>query len=181
MNSNGIHIQQVTDYPKSGKVTVTCQADKQYIAFRIPGWCSSYSINCKYVVKDGYAYIELNQSKTIEILFDMPVKIMASNRRVHKNAGRVAVMRGPVVYCAEGIDNGADIKAVYIDPTQKFEIADSEFLLPVLTTTAYRPKVNQQLYYEAGDDFETLSLKLIPYYAFANRGETEMQVWFLRK
>ena len=181
MRFHGIHVQQTTEYPQNGKVTVTCNADKRYIAFRVPGWCSSFSMNCEYILKNGYAYVELKQYETIEIIFDMPVKLMVANRRVHDDAGRVAVMRGPVVYCAEGIDNGSDIKAIRIDPSEKFKLEDSKFLLPVLATTAYRPKADQRLYYEAGDDYETLPLKLIPYYAFANRGETEMQVWFLRK
>ena len=62
-----------------------------------------------------------------------------------------------------------------------FEIEESEFLLPLLKTKAYRLKETESLYYEAGDDFEEIPLTLIPYYAFANRGVTEMQVWLLRK
>ena len=111
----------------------------------------------------------------------MPVRFIAANRRVHSDAGRVAIMRGPVVYCAEGADNGADLKSVLLDIKGEFEIKESEFLLPVLKTKAYRPKETDSLYYEAGDDYEEIPLTLIPYYAFANRGETEMIVWFLRK
>ena len=110
----------------------------------------------------------------------MPVRFIAANRRVHADAGRVAIMRGPVVYCAEGIDNGADVKSVSININAGFEIKESEFLLPVLKTKAYRPKETDSLYYEAGDDYEEIPLTLIPYYAFANRGETEMTVWLLR-
>ena len=111
----------------------------------------------------------------------MPVRLIAANRRVHSDAGRISVMRGPVVYCAEGIDNGADLKGVMLDIKSDFEIEESEFLLPLLKTKAYRLKETESLYYEAGDDFEEIPLTLIPYYAFANRGVTEMQVWLLRK
>lgn len=179
--TNGIKIEQKTEYPKNGKITVKCDADKKYIAFRIPGWCKSFTINCDYTVKNGYAYIALEKASEFEIDFDMPVVFIAANRRVHANAGRVAVMRGPVVYCAEGIDNGADLKSVLLDIRGEFEIKESKFLLPVLKTKAYRPKETESLYYEAGDDYEEIPLTLIPYYAFANRGETEMQVWLLRK
>ena len=180
-DTEGIMIEQKTEYPKNGKITVKCDTDKKYIAFRIPGWCKSFTVNRDYEVKNGYAYVTLNGKDEIEIGLDMTVRLIAANRRVHSDAGRVAVMRGPVVYCAEGADNGADLKSVLLDIKGEFEIKESEFLLPVLKTKAYRPKETDNLYYEAYDDFEEIPLTLIPYYAFANRGETEMQVWLLRR
>lgn len=180
-NTDGIKITQMTEYPANGKITVRCESDKKYIAFRIPAWCKTFEINREYVMKKGYAYVALGGEDEIKINFDMPVRIIAANRRVHANAGRVAVMRGPVVYCAEGVDNGADLKSVSIDINAEFEVNDSKLLLPVLQTKAYRPKENESLYYEACDDYEEIPLTLIPYYAFANRGETEMEVWVLRK
>ena len=178
---DGINIEQKTEYPKNGKITVKCYADKKFIAFRIPGWCKDFSINRDYVMKNGYAYVALNGKDEIEIELDMPVRLIAANRRVHSDAGRVAVMRGPVVYCVEGIDNGQDLNSVLLDTNAYFEVQDSEFVLPMLKTKAYRPKETESLYYEAGEDYEEIPLTLIPYYAFANRGETEMQVWLLRK
>lgn len=180
-DTHGIKIEQKTEYPKNGKITVKCDTDKKFIAFRIPGWCKAFKINRDYIMKNGYAYVQLAGNDELEIEFDMPVKIIAANRRVHSDAGRVAVMRGPVVYCAEGIDNGADLKSVLLDIRGEFEIKESKFLLPVLKTKAYRPKETDSLYYEAGDDYEEIPLTLIPYYAFANRGKTQMQVWLLRK
>lgn len=181
VNVDDIKITQKTEYPANGKINVKCESDKKYIAFRIPGWCKAFTINREYTMKNGYAYVRLDGNDEIEINFDMPVRVIAANRRVHANAGRVAVMRGPVVYCAEGVDNGADVKSIAMDINSKFELKESEFLLPILKTTAYRPKKNDSLYYEAGDDYEEIPLTLIPYYAFANRGETEMQVWILKK
>ena len=179
--TDGIMIEQKTEYPKNGKITVKYDTDKKFIAFRIPGWCKIFSINCEYVMKNGYAYVTLNGSGEIEIELDMPVRLIAANRRVHADAGRVAVMRGPVVYCAEGADNGADLTSVVLPINAAFEIRNSELLLPMLKTKAYRPKETESLYYDAGDDYEEMPLTLIPYYAFANRGETEMQIWLLRK
>ena len=179
--TDGIMIEQKTEYPKNGKITVKYDTDKKFIAFRIPGWCKIFSINCEYVMKNGYAYVTLNGSGEIEIELDMPVRLIAANRRVHADAGRVAVMRGPVVYCAEGADNGADLTSVVLPINAAFEIRNSELLLPMLKTKAYRPKETESLYYDAGDDYEEMPLTLIPYYACANRGETEMQIWLLRK
>lgn len=179
--SDGIKISQKTEYPKNGKVTVICNADKKRLALRVPGWCKSFTVSCPYEMKNGYAYVELNGETTVELDFAMPVKLMAANRRVLDDAGRVAVMRGPVVYCAEGVDNGPDLKSVSLPLSAQFTEVESEFILPVLKTTAYRPKSCDDLYFEATDDCEELPLTLIPYYAFANRGETEMQVWLLKK
>ena len=185
MNSEGdvnrIKISQKTDYPNNGKITVRCNSNKKQIAFRIPCWCKSFNINKKYSIKNGYAYVDLDSEENIELELDMPVRIISANRRIHSDAGRIAVMRGPVVYCAEGIDNGADIKSIALPAESVFELAESEFLLPILKTEAYRPFESDSLYYEAVDDYEKIPLTLIPYYAFANRGESEMQVWLLRK
>ena len=178
---NGIKISQKTDYPNNGKITVRCNSNKKQIAFRIPCWCKSFNINKKYSIKNGYAYVDLDSEENIELELDIPVRIISANRRIHSDAGRIAVMRGPVVYCAEGIDNGADIKSIALPAESVFELAESEFLLPILKTEAYRPFESDSLYYEAVDDYEKIPLTLIPYYAFANRGESEMQVWLLRK
>ena len=178
---NGIKISQKTEYPNNGKITVRCNSNKKQIAFRIPCWCKSFNINKKYSIKNGYAYVDLDSEENIELELDMPVRIISANRRIHSDAGRIAVMRGPVVYCAEGIDNGADIKSIALPADSVFELAESEFLLPILKTEAYRPFESDSLYYEAVDDYEKIPLTLIPYYAFANRGESEMQVWLLRK
>lgn len=178
---NGIKISQKTDYPNNGKITVRCNSNKKQIAFRIPCWCKSFNINKKYSIKNGYAYVDLDSEENIELELDMPVRIISANRRIHSDAGRIAVMRGPVVYCAEGVDNGADIKSIALPAESVFELVESEFLLPILKTEAYRPFESDSLYYEAVDDYEKIPLTLIPYYAFANRGESEMQVWLLRK
>ena len=178
---NGTKIKQITKYPENGKVHISCLSDKKYIAVRIPFWCENFKINHSYTTKNGYAIIELGGNTEIDLDFDMPVRLMCANRRVHSDAGRIAVMRGPVVYCAEGVDNGKDISSVAIDINSKFKISDSEFLLPVLKTTGYRPPESESLYSDASDNYEKIPLTLIPFYAFANRDATEMTVWLLRK
>ena len=132
-------------------------------------------------MKDGYAYIAINGETEVQLTLDMPVVTVMANRQVHDCAGRVAVTRGPLVYCIEGVDNGDDLKTVAIDPKGEFTLSDREFLLPSLTTTGYRPVESEELYAPAEECYETFPLRLIPYYAFANRGTTEMHVWLLRK
>jgi DUF1680 family protein len=60
-------------------------------------------------MKNGYAVVAINGKAEIELDLDMTPKFVRANRAVHENAGRVALMRGPVVYCLEGVDNGEDI------------------------------------------------------------------------
>ncbi len=179
MSCEGMHITQSTDYPTSGSVKINCTAPGRKIALRIPGWCRSFTVNAEYELKNGYAYVDASDG--IELNMDMPVAYMRANRHVHEDAGRIAVMRGPVVYCAEGVDNGEDLRNVRIDINDSCALEKSEFLLPKIKTTAYRDKESELLYMPADSEYEKSSLTLIPYYAFANRGETDMQVWFLKK
>ncbi len=174
-------ISQKTNYPVDGRIEISYRGNKKYLALRIPAWCKDFAINTEYSVRNGYAIVEVSGDMEIILTFDMPVSLVMSNRRVHDNAGRVAVMRGPVVYCIEGVDNGKDLKNVRIDTNGEFVTGNCDFLLPSIKTTGYRDKDSEELYYTATDDYEEVPLTLIPYYAFANRGTTEMQVWMLRK
>ena len=178
---DNIHISQTTAYPADGKIKISCSAPHKQIAVRIPSWCSDFKINADYTMTNGYAYIALNGSTEIELEFDMPVICVKSNKRVHENAGRIAIMRGPVLYCAEGVDNGEDLAGIAVSISSEFKLEDSDFILPSLSVCAYREKDSDMLYSKAGDDYEKFTLRLIPYYAFANRGETDLVVWFLRK
>lgn len=180
-NCGGISVIQKNRYPADGLLSIVCQAPQKQIALRIPGWCRSFRLNHPYELKNGYAYVTLDGKTELLLELDMPVTVIAANRQVHECAGRVAVTRGPVVYCMEGVDNGDDLKSVSIDPAGAFQLAESEFLLPNIVTTGWIPKSSDALYSTASDCFDAIPLKLIPYYAFANRGTTEMHVWILRK
>ncbi len=178
MKHRDISITQTTSYPENGKIKIDCNLNGKKLAIRIPGWCQSFKINKSYELKDGYAIFEPNGEIFIE--FDMPILFVKANRKVHENAGRVAVMRGPVVYCAESIDNISDLKSIIIDTKSQPVLGDSEFMLPSLTAKAFIEPENDMLYFTNDCEYEKLDLKLIPYYAFANRGDSSMLVWFLR-
>lgn len=183
MNSSceydGMKICQTTNYPADGKITIKCETAGRKVALRIPGWCRNFTISADYEMKNGYAVVSGDCEVTLDL--DMPVVAVRANKRVHDCAGRIAIMRGPVVYCAEGVDNGSDIKNLRIDKAGKFELSDGEFILSNIVTKGYQVKENQSLYVIADDDFEEVPVTLIPYYAFANRGTTEMCVWLLEK
>ncbi|MBP3361312.1 MAG: glycoside hydrolase family 127 protein [Clostridia bacterium] len=176
-----IGIVQETNYPADGEILIKCNIDKEYIALRIPGWCKSFKLSLPYEMKNGYAFVRLSGETEIRLTLDMPIEAIAANKRVHENAGRIAIMRGPVVYCAEGVDNGADLKNVRVDIHGNFELGSAEFLLPSIKTTGFRDADFDSLYKFADDAYEEFPLTLIPYYAFANRGTSEMLVWLLKK
>jgi len=180
MECDGMTVEQTTEYPKNGSVKLKCNTNGRKLALRIPGWCRNFSLDCDYVLENGYAVIS-NSSGAVHVEFDMPVTPIRANRRVHDNAGRIAFMRGPVVYCAEGVDNGKDVRNLRVDIKSKFEMKESEFLLPTLHTTAYQQPDSDELYSVAEYNWIETPLTLIPYYAFANRGESEMNVWLLEK
>lgn len=182
LSTEGSKLTVNTRYPADGTICVNVESDKKQLALRIPGWCKSFTLNREYTLKNGYAYVNLDKSGEIVLELAMPVRLIAANRKVHASAGRVAVMRGPVVYCAEGVDNGSDLATIAIDKNAEFTVTEGEFLLPNLTTTATRPQASEALYEEVCEQAdEELPLTLIPYYAFANRGESAMQVWLLKK
>ena len=62
-----------------------------------------------------------------------------------------------------------------------FKLSDCEFILPALEAVGYQEKESEMLYFEATDEYDEIPLKFIPYYAYANRGETELLVWVLKK
>lgn len=179
-NFDGATIIQSTDYPAKGDVRIKLNNAKKNIALRIPGWCKSFSINKPYSLKNGYAFIEVSADDEILLSLQMDVKFISANKRVHTAAGRVAVMRGPVVYCLEGVDNGKDLSALKVDIKGKTDIIDGEFLVPDIIADGYKEPQREELYFEATDDLEKCQLKFIPYFAYANRGETDMLVWVFR-
>ncbi len=181
-SQDGINIKQETKYPANGDVIITVNAKTQkQLAFRVPYWCKNFTVNKAYKIEKGYAYVDISGEEKIIISFDMTPKFIKANKRVHDNAGRVALMRGPVVYCLEGKDNGKDLECVRVDINSSFKLSDCEFILPALETVGYQEKESDMLYFEATDEYDKIPLKFIPYYAYANRGETELLVWILKK
>ena len=114
----------------------------------------------------------------------MPVTRMYANTEVRANAGAVALMRGPIVYCLEGVDNGERLQELRIPREAVIEAGEYEEnllsgIIP-LTLEGIRVKTNtQELYTEEAPVRETVKIKAIPYYAWGNRGLNQMRVWVL--
>ena len=148
------------------------------IALRIPGWCDRFTLSEPYTQSGGYVYANVPESGEITLSLDMPVQLMESNAAVQNNAGRVAVMRGPIVYCMEGMDNGDKLwSVVFAENGKKKVVETKEYVVPVLELAAFKREETNTLYRIKTDAYEPMTAKLIPYYAYANRGISDMQVW----
>ena len=201
-NGTGLKVRQKTNYPWDGAVDVTvtpAQAAEFTFYLRIPRWTerAQIAVNGKPVsgVKPGeYLPIRRRWSSgdTIHLQFDMTPQVLETNSRVVENSGRVAVQRGPLVYCLEQLDqpDGVALTEVAVDLTQKSSAQFSnEFdanLLGGIVVLRHNGAVYEKsesrggLYYRYTSEphkARRVPLTFIPYYAWANRSATQMQVW----
>ena len=175
------YIRQTTRYPSDGEITLEFHVPQKTVALRIPGWASSFSLDCPYHLKNGYAYIPIVPGQTVHLSLAMKPVFVFAHPSVRSCSGKTAIMRGPVVYCAEGIDNGEDLFQLCLDPdSQLREEWNTEYGLPSLIAAGGRLQAGDagRLYSACRPRLEKASVRLIPYFAHANRGETEMLVWF---
>lgn len=176
LNGKIVKIEQKTSYPRNGKVQIKVSGSDVKLYARIPDFIDTY----KGEMENGYAIFDLKDGEEIELNFDMTPRLVESNPLVHENAGKYAVMRGPVVYCMEEADNGPVIRDIRIDKMGSFiESFDEKLGVLALKVSAFRRKPTDKLYTNISSEREKITATLIPYYAFANREECEMQVWHL--
>lgn len=169
-----------TAYPNQGKVTVTAKGISK-LAIRIPAWCEHFTLNKIYTIQNGYAIVD-NDGTPVILDMDLTPRRVWADPRVLRAAGQAAIMKGPVVYCAEGVDNGEGELHNYILPADftAAEYPNETYNLPDLVfPCTKRVDDGGSLYRNTPPKTEFSTLKLIPYCAFANRAETDMRVWFI--
>lgn len=192
-----VQVKQTSNYPWDGRIRFEInpqEPGKFALALRIPGWCrhARLSVNNEpypadgQVIQDGYVHISRNwqQGDFVELVLDMPVERMRSHPLVRGNAGKVALQRGPLVYCLEQADNGANLHEIVLPANAKLEAKFENGLLgDVVAITAQGLRQDAAkwpggLYSsEAVPALQEAKVTFIPYYAWANRGEGEMSVW----
>ena len=192
-----ITLTQKTDYPWDGAVNISVdklKGKKQFeIKLRVPDWCTEgakITVNGeeqKIEAKAGtYATVNRTWKKGDVVSINMPMRtrIVEANPLVEESRGQVAVQRGPIVYCLESNDlGGLSIDDIAIPLDAKFTPVD-------MTIDGSRIKalegevINRseaswkgQLYREATAKKQMVKVRLIPYYAWGNRGKSEMTVW----
>ena len=179
-------VKQTTDYPNSGKIIIETENITK-IAVRIPYWCWKYQIEqngktADFTLKNGYAYINLTEKKNIiTIDFSVEPTFVYPSSSVSDCIGKVAVQRGPVVYCAEGVDNDFKLMSFKFNAEPNFkEEYDEKFGAFTLTADGSIPVASEALYSFEPEQRKNVRIKLIPYFAFANRGESDMEVYLLK-
>lgn len=195
-SAGDITIEQKTDYPWDGKIDITVaklKGKKDFtLKLRIPAWCegATVSVNgeaCNIDTQsESYIAVSRKWKKGDVLTLNMPMKtkLIEANPLVEESRGQIAVQRGPVVYCLESNDiNGLDIDNIAIPLDAKFtpvEINIDGSRIMALDTEAYnRPEASWKnvLYREVSNKKNKVKIRLIPYYAWGNRGKSEMTVW----
>ncbi|HCL02447.1 MAG TPA: hypothetical protein DHW61_08530, partial [Lachnoclostridium phytofermentans] len=124
---------------------------------------------------------EYQEGDEIELTLDMSVHKVYTNSKVANNTGMVALQRGPLVYCVEGIDNQNDILSLSLTEhsliTVQPVIKDLLGGVTSLTFTGIRTREVDTLYTYHKPDTVPCNITAIPYYAWGNRGITQMRVW----
>jgi DUF1680 family protein len=191
-----IKIEQTTDYPWNGKVLFTLKevpSKKTILFFRIPGWCKKYQIKVNgkmpynYIDrKNGYVGLKENwdAGDKIELVMDMPAALIESNPLVEETKNQVAVKRGPIVYCLESSDlPDQGMFDVAIPASIKLQSSPMKIENGNVMALIGEARLLQNndwkntLYKEVNTTVKPVKIKLIPYYAWANRGKTDMTVW----
>ena len=192
-----ISLSQKSDYPWDGNITFKFNKVKKSKSFamklRIPAWCEQYSlmVNGEKIadgveVKDGYAVItrKWKQGDSVTLNMEMRTKLVEANPLVEEARGQVAVQRGPIIYCLESQDlNGASIDNIALPFNATFRTVETTIdgsRIIALETEAYdrsEASWSGKLYREVGKDKKKTTVRLVPYYAWGNRGDGEMTVW----
>lgn len=178
----GAEVEMHTDFPISGAVSLCIRGWKgRKLCIRIPHWSANFGINQSHTIEKGYAVIDCTDDEMhVDFTLDMSPTLIEANPHVSEIADKVALMRGPVVYCLEGIDNGERLFDCAIDPRLECEIINSdEYHMPLITAKGWqRPAPEGEwLYRPYSAKFIEKTLRFIPYYAMMNRGECDMRVW----
>lgn len=202
VNRKKVVLEQETSYPWNGDIRIrVAQGNLAFtMNLRIPGWVRGevlpsdlyryadgqklgymVTVNGEPVegeLQKGYLQIERRWKKgdVVEVHFDMQPRVVKANDKVTADHGRVAVERGPVVYCAEWPDNDFNVHNILLNQYPVFQVVDKPDMLcgiREITTDA------QALSYDTAGKLavKDVKLTLIPYYAWAHRGEGDMAVW----
>jgi uncharacterized protein len=203
-----VSVDQQTQYPWEGstKVVVNPERPEKFAVFmRIPGWARNEAMpgllyrfmakrdgafrltvngrTAAYTLERGYARIERAWAKgdTIELNLPMPVQKVLARDEVADDRGMVSLQRGPLVYCAEGVDNGGKVFNLLVPDNAEFQFAYRKDLLNGVGTLTGKVQALSRGADRVSVNRREQDFMAIPYYAFANRGTGEMAVWLARQ
>jgi DUF1680 family protein len=195
LNDMAVTLVEETQYPWEGQIHFTVQptvATEFTLALRIPGWArhanlrvNGQAVDVPAVTQRGYAHITRTwrAGDMVDLDLPMPVERITAHPAVRSTAGRVALQRGPLVYCLEERDNGPQLADVaLLADTELTAVFDPGLLggMVRIVGTARRQRPadwTTQLYTADPVETENIRLTAVPYFAWGNRGGGEMTVW----
>ncbi|MFW5685674.1 MAG: glycoside hydrolase family 127 protein [Spirochaetota bacterium] len=205
LTAGALAVEVRGSYPWDGSVSFAitgAPSQETALAVRLPGWCDAPAlrvngepVDLKTSTRKGYAVISRRWTAgdSVELELPMEVRTVTAHPRVKADIGRVAIERGPLVYCLEEADNGANLHAVRLAREPRFAAEHRPSLLGgvtvvtahghVLAQPGASPGLHEPRLYKAGTTeprMETSTLTFIPYYTWANREPGEMTVWVRR-
>ena len=208
LKNNVVQLVQQTNYPWDGDIQLTVSPQKKSkfsLHIRIPGWAQNqpspgdtysfldYSdkkfaltVNGKsipYSTRNGYAVIDKEWKKGDVVSLGLPIEIrkVISIDSIAENRNKVSLQRGPLMYCFEHPDNDGKVANIYVPDAVEFSSNfENNILGGIMKLEANAPAIKVS---EDGLSVKTENKKIvaIPYYAWANRGAGQMQVWVPRK
>jgi DUF1680 family protein len=202
-DGRSVVLQQRTRYPWDGEIAIEVKAEGEFaLRLRVPAWCetgASLIVNGEpanaALVPGGYAEVRRSwqPGDTVRLTLPMVVRRVVCHPRVAENTGRVALMRGPLLYCLEQVDHpNVDVRDVVLPDGAAFQAVERPDLLGgVVTLTADAlnspadPSWSSTLYQPAEGVRRSTAggptkITAVPYYAWANREPGAMRVWILR-
>lgn len=183
-----------TQYPHEGLVKLVLSEGDYVVHLRVPGYVGEHfaiKLNgqeAAYSLKKGYAVLKQGwkQGDELVLSFEIAPRRVYANARLRENVGRVAVMRGPLVYCLEEVDNGKQLHTVALKKSSNLKLIEQKDKLQGITEIhaegsqlVAQDKAPQ--YLSEAPARRDVKLTLIPYYTWANRGENEMAIWMLEE
>ncbi|WP_139904795.1 glycoside hydrolase family 127 protein [Clostridium thermarum] len=199
MGKEEINLTMETDYPWKGniKIKLSMENEKAFnLALRIPGWCNNAEViingdvlDLTSKISNGYAVISntWKDGDSIEFNLEITPEFIQANPKVRADAGKVAIQRGPLVYCLEETDNGGNLNALSIDTYAGLkEEYDENLLGGAVIIKAKGSRLdetgwNNDLYRPFKEGSKQVELKAIPYFLWGNRKPGEMIVWIRHK
>jgi len=208
MGNVEVPVEMTTNYPLDGVINLTLNPDQKtrfVLKMRLPGWAKDEPVpgglylfdgkskevftlllNGKpvpYTEENGYLKIGREWEKGDKIQYSLPMEVrkLVSREEVKANADRIAIQRGPLVYCVEGADNNGKVWNILIPENADFKVI--EFKVLDEKVMAVQADMTVMSGSEDGKNLrsETKKITAIPYYTWANRGQNEMQVWLPTK
>ena len=159
---------------------------KMKIKVRIPDYAENFHVlrNGELVHLEkslGYAVLDVQDNVEYKIVFSCTPKFYRANPQVRSDVGKVAIVRGPIVYCLEEIDNGSNLSALFADTSEAIREEPDGYagsvVLKAKGVRVIQDSWTGSLYSTVKPETEETELTAVPYFCWNNRGEGEMTVW----